>query len=100
MLELSKDIKNQLREGKITKKELVDHLVRNHSVFDIADELAVYLIESAQCEANMIILTPKQHQLLLKVMGKITRELHTDLGRKPKSEKRLKQREVNTDQSV
>lgn len=100
MLNLTSDIKSKIKEGEITKKELTDYLVRNHSVFDIVEDLASVLIENAQYDANMIILTPKQHQLLLSVLGKITRPLNTNLGRKPRTKKFIEARVVNTDKSV
>lgn len=52
------------RDGLVTVDEMKNHLVRNYSVFDLADELAGYLIEDSEFKRNQIILSPKQEQLL------------------------------------
>ena len=86
------------RDGLVTVDEMKDHLVRNYSVFDLADELAGYLIEDSEFKRNQIILSPKQEQLFKLVLGKIVRPKNVDLGRKPKTEKYLSQREdINPD---
>ena len=100
-MDIDKNIKDRLEAGEISKKDLTEYLVRKHSVFEIAEIVAEHLIEDSLYKANEIILTPKQHQLLLNVLGKITRPLNTNLGRKPKTKKYLEAREgLNTNPSV
>lgn len=88
----------KLRAGEVSPEELKEHLMRQYSVFDLADALADYLIEENECIKNQVILTPKQSQIIEILLSRIVREKHTGLGRKPKTQKYLEAREdVNPD---
>ena len=87
------DFARRFRNGEVTRDELKEYLVRNYSVYDIADELAGFLIEDNEFKRNQIILSPKQEQIIKVVLSKIARPKNVELGRKPKTEKYLSQRE-------
>ena len=95
MLEI-KDVEfsRKLRNNEVSPEELRDYLLKNFSVFELADELAGYLLEDLQYANNMIILTPVQDQLLERLFNRLIRLKHLDKGRKPKNEKTLKEREA------
>ena len=94
----NKDFEKRLRADEVSPEELKEHLVRNYTAFELADALADYLIEENACEQNKIILSTKQSQILEILLGKLIREKHTGLGRKPKSKKYLEAREdINPD---
>lgn len=89
-----RNIDRQLDENLVSPEKLSEYLVRNYSVYELASELAGYIIEDRQYANNMIILSPQQDQLLERLMNKLIRLKHLDKGRKPKTEKYLKQRET------
>lgn len=93
MLKNFDEFAKRFRDGEVTKDELKEHLVRNYSVYDIADELANFLIEDNEFKRNQVILSPKQVQLIEVLFKKLAREKYTDKGRKPKTDKYLSQRE-------
>lgn len=94
----NKDFEKRLRSDEVSPEELKDHLVRNYTAFELADALADYLIEENVCEQNKVILSAKQSQILEILLGKLIREKHTGLGRKPKTKKYLEAREdINPD---
>lgn len=93
-----KGLQDKLKSGTIKRSELTNYLVRNVSVYAIADELAGNIIEDALCENNMIILSQAQYQLLSHLLGKLVRLKRTDVGRKAKTEKYIRQNQgVNID---
>lgn len=92
-----KEMDRRLSENLVSPEELAEYLVKNYSVFEIANELAGYLIEDRQYANNMIILSPQQDQLLERLLNRLIRLKHLDKGRKPKTEKYLKQRETLDD---
>lgn len=87
----NKDIARRLLESTISPEELTEHLVKNYSVYEIANELAGYLIEDSLYEANRIILTQAQDQLVERLFNKLVRMKRSDVGRKAKTEKYLRQ---------
>lgn len=87
----NKDIARRLLESTISPEELTEHLVKNYSVYEIANELAGYLIEDSLYEANRIILTQAQDQLVERLFNKLVRLKRSDVGRKAKTEKYLRQ---------
>ena len=87
----NKEMDRRLSENLVSPEELTEYLVKNHSVYEIANELAGYLIEDALYEANRIILTQAQDQLVERLWNKLVRLKRTDVGRKAKTEKYLKQ---------
>ena len=89
----NKEFDRRLDDNQVSPEELTDYLVRNYSVYELATELAGYLIEDRLYANNMIILSPQQDQLLERLFNKLMRLKHLDKGRKPKTEKYLKQRE-------
>ena len=89
-----KEIDKQLDDNLISPEQLSEYLVRNYSVYELASELAGYIIEDRQYANNMIILSPVQDQLLERLFNKLVRLKHLDKGRKAKTEKYLKQRET------
>lgn len=93
-----KGLQDKLKSGTIKRSELTNYLVRNVSVYEIADELAGHIIEDALCENNMIILSQAQAQLLSHLLGKLVRPKRTDVGRKARTEKYIRQNQgVNID---
>ena len=90
-MELRKEISTRLSESTISPEELTEYLVKNHSGFEIANELAGYLIEDALYDANRIILTQAQDQLVERLFNKLVRLKRSDVGRKAKTEKYLRQ---------
>lgn len=87
----NKDIATRLQNAEVSPEELTEYLVKNYSVYEIANELAGYLIEDALYEANRIILTQAQDQLVERLWNKLVRLKRTDVGRKAKTEKYLRQ---------
>ena len=83
----------KFRNGEVSPEQLKEHLMRNYSVFDLADALADYLIEENEFVKNKIVLTNKQTQLIEILMGKIARPVYEGKGRKPKTAKYLEARE-------
>lgn len=87
----NKEISVRLFNSEISPEELTEYLVKNHSVYEIASELAGYLIEDALYEANRIILTKSQDQLVERLFNKLVRLKYDDKGRKARSDKYIKQ---------
>ena len=87
----NKELARRLNDGLVSPEELKDYLVRNYSVFELADELAGYLIEDILCESNRVILTATQAQLMERMFSKLVRLKRTDVGRKARTEKYLRQ---------
>lgn len=83
----------RFRANEVSPEELKDYLMRNYSVFELADALAEYLIEDRLYMANRIVLTPAQQQMLQVMFKRVSRPLNADKGRKPKNEKTLVKRE-------
>ena len=93
-----KDFYKKLLSGEVSSEQLKDHLIRNHSAYELADALCDYLIEELEFSKNKIVLTNKQTQLLEILLGKIARPVNEGLGRKPKTVKYLEAREnINPD---
>lgn len=92
-----KTFDKRLDDNQVSPEELTEYLVRNYSVYELANELAGYVIEDRQYENNMIILSPVQDQLLERLFNKLIRLKHLDKGRKAKTEKYLRQRETLDD---
>ena len=88
-----KDFYKKLLNDEVSPEQLKEYLVRNYSAYDMADALADYVIEEVECSKNQIILTTKQSQIIELLLGRIVREKHTGLGRKPKTKKYLDARE-------
>ena len=88
----NKDLVTKLKNGTATNEEIVDYLAKNYSVFEIAKELADYLIEDYLCKGNQMILSPRQQQLFEVVLAKIMRPQRSDVGRKPRTDKYLRAR--------
>ena len=89
-----RNIDRQLDENLIAPEKLAEYLVRNYSVYELADELAGYIIEDRQYRNNMVILSPVQNQLLERLLGKLVRQKYVDKGRKPKTDRYLKERDT------
>ena len=88
----------RFRNNEVSPEQLKEHLMRNYSVFDLADALTDYLIEENEFVKNKIVLTNKQTQLIEILMRKIARPVYADKGRKPKTSKYLDAREdINPD---
>ena len=88
----NKELDRRLSENLVSPEELTEYLVKNYSVFEIANELAGYMIEDRQYANNMIILSPVQDQLIERLFGKLVRLKYVDKGRKPKTDRYLKER--------
>ena len=89
----NKDFEKRFRADMVPAEELKEYLVRNYSVFELADELSSYLIEDNLLANNRIILSPKQEELLKIMFDRIARRRYVDKGRKPVNAKTLAERE-------
>ncbi len=89
--------KRMLNE-EVSQEEIKEHLIRNYSVYDLADALVDTIVQDIECSRNQIIISAKQSQIIEALLGRIIREKHTGLGRKPKTKKYLDAREdINPD---
>ena len=87
----NKDISLRLQNLELSPEELTDYLVKNHSVYEIAKELAGYLIEETLYQENQVILTQNQAQLVERLFSKLVRMKRSDVGRKARTEKYIRQ---------
>lgn len=87
----------RLDDNLVSPEELTEYLVRNYSVYELANELAGYIIEDKQYANNRIILSPVQDQLVERLFNKLVRLKYVDKGRKPKTDRYLKERETLED---
>jgi len=93
-----KEFYKRMLNDETSPEEIKEHLIRNYSVYDLADALTDTIIQDIEFDKNTIILSNKQSQLLEILLSRLIREKHTGLGRKPKSKKYLEAREnINPD---
>lgn len=91
MLFLDKDFKKEMGNRNVSIQELADYLVRNNTVYDLAMQLAEYIIRERERQPfSKIVVTEAEFQAitsLFRIKGYTATGEKDGRGRPPKTEK-------------
>lgn len=89
MISLSKEIIRKVKDGYLTKDELVHYLMRNFNLYEITESLAECILEIETNEVKPIVVTEEEYQQITGMFR--IRGYDINGNRNPQGRKRLNQ---------